>query len=199
MPTFFHEQQHAGLVAGIDEAGRGPWAGPVVAAAVILPINFDATGIDDSKKIKPKMREILFEKIMSQAHVGIGQASAQEIDQLNILAATMLAMQRAYENLPQKASLALIDGNKAPKLPCPTQTLIGGDAISVSIAAASIIAKVTRDRIMAKLANEFPYYGWEKNSGYGTAKHQEGLAKFGITPHHRRSYKPIKLFINHVA
>jgi ribonuclease HII len=135
---------------------------------------------------------MLFSQILETARCGIGIASVEEIDSLNILEATKLAMIRAFNAMPQPAEIALIDGNKAPLLPCECITVIGGDAKSLSIAAASILAKVTRDRIMAKLALEYPHYGWEKNAGYGTSAHQIGLAKFGVTPHHRRSYAPIK-------
>lgn len=191
MPDLSIEATHSGPVAGIDEAGRGPWAGPVVAAAVILNPNNLPAGIDDSKKLTAARREALFECIMSQASCGIGMASAQEIDALNILAATMLAMQRAVAALPIVPAVALIDGNRAPTLSCRAITVVGGDAKSLSIGAASIVAKVTRDRIMRELAREFPGYGWEKNAGYGTAAHQAGLAAHGVTPQHRRSFAPI--------
>jgi len=191
-PNFSVELAHGGVVAGVDEAGRGPWAGDVTASAVILdPKNIPA-GLNDSKKLTATKREALYDYIMANAKVGVGVASAQEIDELNILEATKLAMQRAISALSVLPDLALIDGNKAPKLPCPAQTIIGGDAKSLSIAAASIIAKVTRDRVMSELAKIHPEYGWERNAGYGTKHHQEALAKYGITAHHRKSYKPIK-------
>ena len=186
------ELDYQGIVAGIDEAGRGPWAGPVVAAAAILNrVNFPA-GIDDSKKLTKSKREALYDIIMAQAQVGVGMASVQEIDEYNILGATKLAMRRAYDALSHKPDVTLVDGNQLPDLPCTMKAIIGGDALCISIAAASFIAKVTRDRIMTELAGEFPHYGWERNSGYGTKSHQEGLALFGVTAHHRSSYAPIR-------
>ncbi len=179
------------IIVGIDEAGRGPLAGPVVAAAVILP--FEVEGLDDSKKLSPKKREKLFQQIMDVGQVGVGIASVEEIDKINILQATMLAMQRAYNNLNLMADLVLIDGNKAPKLNCrEVKTIIGGDASMPIISAASIIAKVTRDRIMEKLDQEFPKYLWNKNSGYGTKAHLAAINEFGITKHHRLSFEPVK-------
>ena len=192
MPDFSFENQHACPVAGVDEAGRGPWAGPVVAAAVILDRTVDYTGLDDSKKLSAKKRETLFDHIMATAHVGVGQASVEEIDNINILQATMLAMQRAVENLAPNPGYVLIDGNKCPDLKIPCEAVIKGDSRSFSIAAASIIAKNTRDRIMADLAKDHPAYGWERNAGYGTAQHKEGLNLVGISPHHRKSFAPIR-------
>ena len=191
MPDFTIEDSTSGIVAGVDEAGRGPWAGPVVAAAVIVNRDIFPEGIDDSKKLSAKKREELFIKIMGSCGVGIGLSSTKEIDDINILQATMLAMQRAVSDLPQIPDMALIDGNRVPILPCQSQTIIKGDSKSFSIAAASIIAKVTRDRIMSELATEFPHYGWEKNSGYGVKQHKEALEEHGVTPHHRKSFKPI--------
>ena len=201
MPDFFYERNcgHTGLIFGIDEAGRGPWCGPVVAACVCLP-NFEispelASQINDSKKLSTTKREKLFPLIMnSGAYVGIGQSSAQEIDDLNILQATFLAMHRALEDATQKgyeANFALIDGNRLPKWNIPCQCLIKGDSLSLSIAAASIVAKVTRDHIMQALAKEYPQYGWERNAGYGTADHIAALQQYGVTPHHRKTYKPV--------
>ena len=198
-PTLQYESEHSGLVAGIDEAGRGPWAGPVVAAAAILDAKNIPHGIDDSKKLSHAKREALFDFILAHAHTGIGMASVEEIDSLNILGATKLAMQRALAALPVQPNVALVDGNQPPKLPCTTIAIIKGDSKSLSIAAASIIAKVTRDRLMCELAHEFPHYGWEKNAGYGTALHQAGLAAHGITHHHRRSFAPIKAILSHAA
>lgn len=205
MPDFQFESSfmtnNSGLIAGVDEAGRGPWAGPVVAGAVIFPElkipDFLAQKLDDSKKLTPAKREELFEKLHScGALIGCGSASVEEIDRLNILQATFLAMRRAIDSLPAVPSFALIDGNKVPPgLPCPAQALVKGDARSLSVAAASIIAKVTRDRLMAELAKEFPYYGWGKNAGYGTKAHQNGLAEHGICVHHRKSYAPIKQYL----
>jgi len=201
MPDFSHEKNcnTKGLIFGIDEAGRGPWCGPVVAACVCFP-HFEiasdlANQINDSKKLSAAKREKLFPLIMnSGAYIGIGQASAQEIDEMNILQATFLAMHRALEDTAQKgykADFALIDGNRLPKWDISCQCLIKGDSLSLSIAAASIVAKVTRDHIMQELAKDYPEYGWEKNAGYGTADHIAALQKYGVTPHHRKTYKPI--------
>jgi ribonuclease HII len=198
-PDYALESSFGGIVAGIDEAGRGPWAGPVVASAVILDIKALPSGINDSKKLSASKREALFEQIMATATVGLGVSSVGEIDEFNILGATKLAMQRALAALSIKPALALVDGNRAPKLPCAVQTIVKGDSKSLSIAAASIIAKVTRDRMMCELAAEFPGYGWERNAGYGTATHQQGLAALGITPHHRRSFAPIRALIEEIA
>ncbi len=198
-PTLQYEAQHSGIIAGIDEAGRGPWAGPVVAAAAILNPAYIPQGIDDSKKLTHAKREALFDFILAHAKTGVGMASVEEIDTLNILGATKLAMQRALAALPVRADVALVDGNQPPKLPCTTIAIIKGDSKSLSIAAASIIAKVTRDRLMCELAQKFPHYGWEKNAGYGTALHQAGITIHGITPHHRRSFKPIKELLAHAA
>lgn len=192
MPDFSIEKNCAGIVCGIDEAGRGPWAGPVVASAVILDPQKIPHGINDSKKLSAKSRERLYALILENAKTAVGIATAEEIDQLNILGATMLAMQRAVELLGLMPDMALVDGNKAPRLACKTQTIVKGDSKSLSIAAASIVAKVTRDHIMCELAEEFPHYGWERNSGYGTALHQVGLAEYGVCIHHRRSYAPIR-------
>ena len=201
MPNFDFERQHTGQIAGTDEAGRGPWVGPVVAAAVCFPnleISDDlAKQLDDSKKLSPAKREILFDKIYeSGALIGVGQASAEEIDQINILQASFLAMKRALLQIKSPIDFVLIDGNRMPKWEWPSQTIIGGDGKSLSIAAASIIAKVTRDRLMCKLAEEYPFYGWEKNAGYGTAAHIKGLKEHGITPYHRKSYAPIKKLLS---
>lgn len=198
-PDFSHESCHEGTICGVDEAGRGPWAGPVVAAAAILNINAIPQGLDDSKKLNAAKRDQLFDIIIKSAQTGIGMASVEEIDTLNILAATKLAMQRAVAALPIVPHVALIDGNQPPKLNCKTIAIIGGDAKSLSIAAASIIAKVTRDRIMCELAREHPHYGWETNAGYGTKTHQDGLAKHGVTIHHRRSYRPIQELLQNAA
>ena len=207
MPDFSHEQACAsqGLVFGIDEAGRGPWCGPVVAACVCFP-NYKidpnlAQEINDSKKLSAAKREKLFPLILnSGAYVGVGQASAQEIDEMNILQATFLAMRRALEDAAQKghaANFALIDGNRLPKWDIPCQCLIKGDSLSLSIAAASIVAKVTRDHIMQELAKDYPQYGWDRNAGYGTADHIAALKQYGITPHHRKTYKPIKELLDY--
>lgn len=199
MPNFSIENNYRAkgfsIIAGIDEAGRGPWCGPVAAGAVILvpqrcPPEL-LVGLDDSKKLKPAKREALFELLCLNATIGVGLASAEEIDQYNILAATLLAMQRAIANLNTAPDFALVDGNRCPNLPCPAQAVVKGDGLSLSIAAASIVAKVTRDHIMADLATAYPAYGWERNAGYGTKEHQEALKIHGVTPHHRRTFKPI--------
>ncbi len=199
MPDLTIEQSVGGIVAGIDEAGRGPWAGPVVAAAVILDYHSIPQGMDDSKKLTKKHREKLFPLIMQQCRTGIGIADCEEIDRLNILQATKLAMLRAVEALPIIPDTALVDGNSLPDLPCNAQAVIKGDSKSLSIAAASIIAKVTRDRIMAGLHMEFPQYGWDSNAGYGTKQHQEALAGYGITPHHRKSFAPVKRALERIC
>ena len=196
-PTLKIERTHEGrIIAGVDEVGRGPWAGPVVAAAVILHGKKFPAGINDSKKVPLPKRVELFEKISLCCHVGVGVASVEEIDRLNILEASMLAMCRAVESLGITPHIALVDGNRAPKqMACPVQTIVGGDAVSITIAAASIIAKVTRDNMMAELARQHPHYGWERNAGYGTAAHQAGLASHGVTPHHRQSFAPIRALL----
>lgn len=194
-PDFSIESEYNGIIVAIDEVGRGPWAGPVMAAAAILnPQNIPA-GLNDSKKLSAAKREALYQSIMDAAQVAIGVASVEEIEQLNILQATKLAMRRAYDGLGVDATIALIDGNQPPKLPCPTRCIVKGDSISLSIAAASIVAKVTRDRLMAELALQYPYYGWERNAGYGTKAHQDGLATHGLTPHHRKGFAPIRALI----
>ena len=194
-PDLSIESNLRGVIAGVDEAGRGPWCGPVVAAAAIIdPANIPA-GINDSKKLSASKRDALYEQILTNCKTGIGIATVEEIDALNILGATKLAMRRAVEMLPVRPDIALVDGNRAPEMPCAVQTVIGGDAKSLSIAAASIIAKVTRDRIMRELAREFPGYGWENNAGYGTAQHQAALLLLGVTPHHRRSFAPIRALL----
>ena len=191
-PDFSLEQTCDGPVCGVDEVGRGPWAGPVVAAAVVLDPNDIPSGIDDSKRLTGNRREALFEAIGARAVVAIGQASVAEIDKVNILQASHLAMLRAVEQLPHQPACALIDGPHIPLgLPCAARAIPKGDARSLSIAAASIIAKVTRDRIMVALSQQFPGYGWRTNVGYGTREHASGLTRLGVTPHHRRSFKPI--------
>ncbi len=200
MPDFALEWAAGGLVAGIDEAGRGPLAGPVVAAAVILdPDRCPEAlvgGLDDSKRLTRERRGELCAALMRSAQIGIGAASAREIDRLNVLQATLLAMARAVSNLSLEPAVALVDGPHAPQLACPTQTVIGGDGRSLSIAAASIVAKVTRDKVMALLARRHPGYGWERNAGYGTAEHRAALARLGPTPHHRRSFAPVNKMLS---
>jgi len=178
------------LVCGIDEAGRGPWAGPVVAAAVVLDPKRIPAGLNDSKKLTEARREALFEPIMASARVGIGIAEVERIDRDNILQATLWAMAQAMDQIDGVA-LALVDGNRAPALHCAVQTIIEGDAKSLSIAAASIIAKVTRDRIMVGHDAVYPQYGFARHKGYGTAFHQDALRRYGLTPLHRRSFAPI--------
>ncbi len=202
MPDLSHEtRHHPHIVCGIDEAGRGPWAGAVVASCVIVG---DAPqslllALDDSKKLTRAKRESLFDAIHAHMQVGIGQSSADEIDHLNIWKATERAMQRAFSALGAKADIALIDGNRHPALPCETITLVKGDSISASIAAASIIAKVTRDRMMETLDKEYPGYGFTKHAGYGTRQHMEALKQLGICPAHRKSFAPIRTIIEQAA
>ena len=199
MPHYIYESRllkaHAGLsrICGVDEAGRGPLAGPVVAAAVILDRARIPKGLNDSKQLDEETREALFPQIMARAiAVGVGEASVDEIDLVNIRQATHLAMARAVRALAVAAEFALVDGNDAPALPCKCDTLVAGDARSVSIAAASIIAKVTRDRMMVALHEAHPGYNWKSNKGYGTPEHYEGLRLHGVTIHHRRSFGPIR-------
>lgn len=195
-PSLDHERDLAreagGPVCGVDEAGRGPWAGPVVAAAVILDPAAVPGGIRDSKLLPAPRRAALHGEIVASARVGVGIAERAEIDEINILQATFRAMARAVEALGAPPAAALVDGNGAPKLACPARTLVGGDMLSVSVAAASIVAKVTRDAIMAELAGECPGYGWERNMGYGTPEHRVALARLGITRHHRLSFAPVR-------
>jgi ribonuclease HII len=198
-PDFSFERARRGVICGIDEAGRGPLAGPVVAAAVVLPRRrlpaVLKAELDDSKVLSAKKRKALFEVIRDCAQVGVGQAEVDEIDRINILKATFLAMRRAVDHLQEGSGLAidcaLVDGNQRPTLSCEVACIVKGDGLSLSIAAASVIAKVTRDHLMAELAAGFPGYGWERNAGYGTAEHQEAIRRLGPTPHHRRSFAPI--------
>ncbi|MFM8746576.1 MAG: ribonuclease HII [Aestuariivirga sp.] len=183
-------RQGAGLVCGIDEAGRGPWAGPVVAAAVVLDPGAIPAGLNDSKKLAATKREALFDAIMASARVAIGIAEADRIDRDNILAATLWAMADAARQI-DGVSLALVDGNRAPRLPIETRTVIGGDGRSLSIAAASIIAKVTRDRIMLSHDSTYPQYGFARHKGYGTSQHRQALERHGPSPLHRRSFAPV--------
>ncbi len=183
-------------VAGVDEAGRGPWAGPVIAAAVILDPECLPEGLNDSKKLSANARAQSFDAIMASAYVGVGGAEVGEIDRINILHATMAAMRRAVDALTITPAIALIDGNRCPDLACRAEALVKGDGRALTIAAASIIAKVTRDRIMAKLALDHPGYGWERNKGYGAPEHRAGLAVNGVTTQHRRSFRPIRLALS---
>lgn len=191
MPSFDIERMHSGVVAGIDEAGRGPWAGPVVAAAVILNPDDIPDGLADSKTLTEKRREKLAPLIRECAMVGVGVASVAEIDDINILQATFLAMARAEAALATKPDVCIVDGSQKPKLKAKTQMVVKGDAKSLSIAAASIIAKTTRDQMMRELAVQHPFYEWEKNKGYGAPAHKRGLESHGVTPHHRKSFAPI--------
>ena len=210
-PDFAVEAAHGAkrgrLVVGVDEAGRGPWAGPVTAAAVWLaperlPPGLRA-GLDDSKKLARSNREAIFEEMHDLTsterpplQLALGEASVDEIDRLNILQASLLAMARAVAALALRPDAALVDGTQAPRLDCPVTTVVGGDRKCLTIAAASIAAKVTRDRLMAGLAAAHPGYGWERNAGYGTAAHRKALARLGVTPHHRRSFRPIREALN---
>lgn len=193
IPDFSYEARHAGIVAGVDEAGRGPLAGPVVAAAVVLDARAIPPGLDDSKKLSEARREALFGQILAAAGVGVGEASADEIDTINILEATLLAMRRAVAALSSMPDMVLVDGNRAPRWPYRYETIVGGDAKCLSIAAASIVAKVTRDRLMRRLAEAHPEYGWDANKGYPTQVHLGALARVGVTVHHRRSFAPVRL------
>jgi ribonuclease HII len=178
------------LVAGVDEVGRGPLAGPVVAAAVILvrPLR----GLADSKTLCAEERERLAGLMRARARIGIGAASVAEIDRINILQASLLAMRRAVLRLGCVPDLALIDGKHAPELPCPVETIVDGDALVPAISAASIVAKVTRDRLMRRLAVRYPGYGWETNVGYATSAHRAAIWQLGVCCHHRRSFAPVQ-------
>jgi ribonuclease HII len=193
-PDFAFEAEAPRPVCGVDEVGRGPWAGPVVAAAVVLDPARIPDGLDDSKRLTPARRAALHDALIGVARVGVGAASVAEIDALNVLEASFVAMRRAVAALGRRPgpALALVDGRHAPPgLGCPVRAVVGGDAACLSIAAASIVAKVTRDRVMAALAREFPGYGWETNVGYGVAAHAAALTRLGVTPHHRRSFRPV--------
>ena len=180
-------------VCGIDEAGRGPLAGPVMAAAVVLPWDFSLPGLNDSKQLTARRREALYAALMDDDRVQkcVAEASVEEIDRLNILRATHLAMRRAAEGLPVTADFALIDGLAVSGFPLPQRNIVRGDALCLSIAAASILAKVTRDRRMQELDALFPHYGFARNAGYGTKEHLLAIQNYGITPHHRRSFGPV--------
>ena len=196
LPTFKAERElfRAGFlrVAGVDEAGRGPLAGPVVAAAVILDRHRFPRGIDDSKALPAAAREALYARLSKVAAIGVGIASVEEIDRLNIFWARMLAMVRAVDALGVAPAMVLVDGNRCPNWSRPSVAIVDGDAKCRSIAAASIVAKVTRDRIMVEYAREHPGYGWETNKGYGTPEHQRALEALGPTPLHRRSFAPVR-------
>jgi ribonuclease HII len=194
-PDFSFEDQYKGLVCGIDEVGRGPLAGPVVAAAVIIRRDIMPkkilTQIDDSKKLTAEKREYLFRHIHDYADVSIAECSVAEIDEINILQASLKAMAKAFQALKNRPAVALVDGNQEPKLACTIKTIIQGDAQSFSIAAASIVAKHYRDELMIRIANDFPHYGWQTNAGYGTPHHLKALEIHGVTIHHRRSFEPV--------
>jgi len=214
MPDFAIERRCEGIVCGVDEAGRGPLAGPVVAAAVIIDRRRFRGELrrvlDDSKALSRELRESCYTGLCGGVRsgavtIGVGAASVGEIDRINILRASLLAMRRAVAALAATVTggtatmvpdLALVDGNIAPTLPCPVKTVVKGDALSFSIAAASIVAKVTRDRIMRDLAQRYPGYGWETNVGYSTAEHCDGIRRLGVTPHHRRSFEPVRLALS---
>ena len=195
-PDFSFEQQAAqrGLryVAGVDEVGRGPLAGPVTAAAVILDPDQIPLGLNDSKKLSVKRRIIIEADICRMAEVSVAHATVDEIDALNILRASHLAMRRAIDGLARRPDHLLVDGNMIPRgLTLSAEALVKGDARSLSIAAASIVAKVAHDRIMCELAADFPGYGWDSNAGYPTKSHKQALVRLGVTPHHRVSFKPV--------
>ena len=205
MPDFAIERGCAGLVCGVDEAGRGPLAGPVVAAAVILDRRrfrgLLRRELDDSKVLTRETREVCYRALFACAkigmvRIGVGAASAREIDRINILRASLRAMACAVAALGLTPDIALVDGNVPPPLSCPVKTVVKGDALSFSIAAASVVAKVTRDRIMRGLAGRYPGYGWATNVGYSTAEHFAGLGRLGVTPHHRRSFEPVRLALS---
>lgn len=191
-PHLEYEQQLSGTIVGIDEVGCGPLAGPVFTAAVIIDQNYIINDINDSKKLSQIKRLTLYNKIISRYQYAIGSASVNEIDQYNILNATKLAMKRAIENLNANPDHILIDGQHQPNIVTPVTCIIGGDSKSLSIAAASIVAKVTRDRMMEELHQDFPCYNWSKNKGYGTKEHILAIRKHGFTTHHRKTFSPIK-------
>ena len=201
MPNYAIEREHGGRVAGVDEVGRGPLAGPVVAAAVVFPSGVPrrlAKLLDDSKKLTVEQRQAAYDALLAsgRAEIGIGAASVAEISRINILRAALLAMSRAVSRLPVLPELALVDGNQPPALPCPVRCVIGGDAACLSIAAASIVAKVVRDRAMIRLAARLPHYGWCSNVGYGTAAHRAAITQHGPSRHHRPTFGAVRLHLN---
>ncbi len=198
-PCLTRERARGGIVAGVDEAGRGPLAGPVVAAAVVLDTDCYPDGLNDSKVLTAARREALLAMLRDCAEIGVGIASVAEIETLNIHWATMLAMERAVAALPRGPGHVLVDGNRKPRWSHSTETVVGGDALCLSIAAASIVAKVTRDAIMAGLAVVHPGYGWATNMGYSTPEHFAGLARLGATVHHRAGFAPVAAVLQSVA
>ncbi len=197
MPHYRREAGHGGRVAGVDEVGRGPLAGPVVAAAVMFsrrPPRGLAALLDDSKKLTAAAREIAHAELRScpGIQIAVAAASVGEIGRLNILHASLLAMSRAVSRLPVAPELVLVDGNRCPAMACAAQAVVGGDAECLSIAAASIVAKVTRDRLMQRLSQRFPGYGWDRNAGYGTATHRAALQRLGVTRHHREAFGAVR-------
>lgn len=203
MPDLSLEARFEGIVCGVDEAGRGPLAGPVVAAAVILDQSCLherlVAELDDSKKLTALQREEMFDLLPGCARIGIGTADVEEIDRFNILQATFRAMARAVEALGGGVHWAIVDGNRAPPLSCKVHCVVRGDSLSLSIAAASVVAKVTRDRIMRDLALAHPGYGWESNVGYPTPDHRAALRRLGLTPHHRRSFGTAAIMAGEMA
>ncbi len=204
MPTIWidlpYAARNARFLAGVDEVGRGPLAGPVVAAAVILPVGFPCDDLADSKALRPARRRELAERIRNHCAVAIASLPAPEIDRLNIRAASLEAMRRAVLALPMEADFALIDGRDVPPgLPCPAQAIIKGDATVAAIAAASIMAKVARDAMMIKAAEEFSGYGFEKHMGYGAPAHLSALIEKGLTPLHRHSFAPCRALLPNIA
>jgi ribonuclease HII len=209
MPDFAIERRCEGVVCGIDEAGRGPLAGPVVAAAVIIDRRRFRGKLryvlDDSKALSRELRESCFDALHAGRRsgivsIGVGAASVAEIDRINVLRANLLAMRRAVTAIAARTGIvpdvALVDGNIAPTLPCAVRTIVKGDSLSLSIAAASVVAKVTRDGIMRALARRHPGYGWDTNAGYATAEHFDAIRRLGVTPHHRRSFAPIRIALS---
>ena len=195
-PSYKFDQVYETPIIGVDEVGRGPLAGPVISAAIVLNKEKIPEGINDSKKLSKKKREVINEELISQHKFAIGIASVEEIDKINILQASLLAMKRAVLNLNIKPQTILVDGNKLPDLEYNMYPIIKGDSKSISIAAASIIAKVYRDKLMQDLSLQYPGYYWEKNSGYGTKQHLLALNSLGVTPIHRKSFAPIYNMLN---
>jgi ribonuclease HII len=195
-PSMTVERRIAGagstLIAGVDEAGRGPWAGPVTAAAVIFRTKRIPKGLNDCKCLSAQVRIELYEAIIESAWIGVGTIGVDEIDSINILQATMRAMADAVSQLGRSPDTVLVDGNRCPTLSERAIPVVSGDKLCPSIAAASIVAKVTRDRFMEKLSEDFPAYGWDRNKGYGTRAHAEAIAAFGVTRHHRKSFSPVR-------